>query len=244
MHWLLGSERKEMSQETEVRGVDPEQERQSERSAANVAASTLSNSQTQAVDALPSAQKAQVTPLYTSANALAHADSSEPQQVAAATTNILTSYYTAVLLQSRRSFNWALIAAGIGLVFFLAAVAFITILQSAEVATVSIIGGAITEVISGLNFYLYGKATQQLAEFHRSLEQTQRFLLANSIAETLGTEKDNTRADLVDTIAQAGSPSSQNQKSKTTAKDQESRPRGSYSGPRKTGEPRESSQQD
>jgi hypothetical protein len=58
------------------------------------------------------------------------------------------------------------------------------------------------EVIAGINLYLYNKTTAQLAEFHQRLERTQRFLLANSIAESLENEqKQETRASLVRTIA-------------------------------------------
>jgi hypothetical protein len=210
-----------MSQETASPGSDPGAGTRSEQTGANGAAGTLTPAQSEAVEALPTPQRAAVRPLFTAANQLAQVDTSEPQQVAAASTNLLSSYYTVALIHSRRSFNWALIAAGVGLIFFLGAVAFVLIMQSTEVATVSLIGGAITELISGLNFYLYGRATEQLADYRRSLEQTQRFLLANSIAETLQTDKDKARADLVNTIAQWGRPSSQSQEARTPSSDQQ-----------------------
>jgi hypothetical protein len=178
----------------------------------------------EALQTLPPAQRAGVRSLLTYTDELAEVDTSDPQRIAAASTNILNSYYTVVLQQSRRSFYWALIAAGVGLIFFLGAVAFLLIIESTEVATVSIIGGAVIEVISGLNFYLYGKATTQLADYRRSLEQTQRFLLANSISDSLAEEtRDKSRADLVSTIAQWGHPSPQSQESKSPSRDQESK---------------------
>jgi hypothetical protein len=216
-----------MSQETADPGSVPGDGTRSEQTGANGAAGTLTPAQSETVEALPTPQRTAVRPLFTAANELAQADTSEPQQVAAASTNLLNSYYTVALIHSRRSFNWALIAAGVGLIFFLGAVAFVLIMQSTEVATVSLIGGAITELISGLNFYLYGRATEQLADYRRSLEQTQRFLLANSIAETLQTEKDKARADLVNTIAQWGRPSSQSQEARTPSSEQKPRSRGS-----------------
>lgn len=58
------------------------------------------------------------------------------------------------------------------------------------------------EVISGLNFVLYGRATAQRGEFHERLERTQRFMLANSMCEALSNEnRDAARADLIKTIA-------------------------------------------
>jgi hypothetical protein len=73
---------------------------------------------------------------------------------------------------------------------------------------VSAISGAVVEVISGINFVLYGKASTQLLGFHERLEQTQRFLLANSVCEGIEQEdaRVRARADLVATIASAATP--------------------------------------
>jgi hypothetical protein len=40
-------------------------------------------------------------------------------------------------------------------------------------------------VLIWVNFYLYARTSAQLAEFHSRLDVTQRFLLANSLCETL-----------------------------------------------------------
>lgn len=123
-------------------------------------------------------------------------------EVAGAQTELLTGYYRTVLAQARESFRWALVAAGLGLLFFLGAVAFLVVVRLQSVATVSVISGALIEVISGINFYLYGKTTAQLATFHRRLDQTQRFLLANSVCESFeGEERQKARASLIHTIA-------------------------------------------
>lgn len=129
----------------------------------------------------------------------------EVQKVAASQIRILDTYYTTVLAQASMSFRAALVAAVIGLVFFLAAVAFLLMNQPQSVATASVIGGALVELISGINFWLYGKTTTQLADFHDRLDRTQRFLLANSICESLtGKSKDTARGQLVNTIATVG----------------------------------------
>lgn len=86
----------------------------------------------------------------------------------------------------------ALIAAAIGLIFFLVAIFFLLINQAQNISLISVISGALIEVISGLNFYLYGQASKQLAYYHGYIDKTQRFLLANSVCETLDV---NTRQD-------------------------------------------------
>lgn len=133
---------------------------------------------------------------------VAQADPGNIQQVAASQLSIINSYYQSVLQQAQQSFRWALVAAGIGLLFFLAAIGFLVFQQSTSISNISIISGALIEVISAINFYLYSRASVQLASFHNRLDTTQRFLLANSVCENLeGEIKHITRASLVEIIA-------------------------------------------
>ena len=54
------------------------------------------------------------------------------------------------------------------------------------------------QAIAGLNFWLYGKTAQQLDAFHLRTDQTQRFLLANSVCESLSdTQRDAARSNLI-----------------------------------------------
>jgi Cyanobacterial TRADD-N associated 2-Transmembrane domain len=120
------------------------------------------------------------------------------QEIAASQIELLTRYYDEVLGQARRSFRWALIAAGVGLGFFLAAVGFLLMHEFQGVANISLISGGVIEVISAINFYLYAKTSAQLAEFHTRLDRTQRFLLANSLCESLdGQFKQKARLELI-----------------------------------------------
>ncbi len=116
---------------------------------------------------------------------------------------LLTSYYQMSLDQARGSFQWALAAAGVGLIFFLAAIGFLLFSQQSQgLASASIISGSLIEVISAINFYLYGKTSAQFAELHTRLGHTQRYLLANSLCEGLeGDFKQQARADLVKVIS-------------------------------------------
>ena len=134
--------------------------------------------------------------------AVAKADPANIQQVAASQLAIVNSYYESVLTQAQQSFIWALRAAGVGLLFFIASVSFLLFKQTENVSVISLISGALVEVISAINFYLYNHASSQLASFHASLDRTQHFILANSVCESLSGEmKQNTRAELVRTIA-------------------------------------------
>ena len=138
---------------------------------------------------------------------LSRASPSDVQEIAASQIELLSTYHKLVISQAQRSFIWGLIAAGIGLTFFITAVSFLlvrtpAVQEPANAAIVSVISGALIEIISGINFYLYSKASLQLAEFQTRLDVTQRFLLANSLCEALeGELKHQSRAELIRKIA-------------------------------------------
>lgn len=130
------------------------------------------------------------------------ASPSKIQEVAASQLELLSVYHNVALEQAKKSFTWALLAAGIGLIFLVSSVTFILASDSIEAAIISLISGALIEFISGINFVLYGKASSQLADFQKRLEVTQRFLLANSLCESLDGEQRNTaRTELIKTMA-------------------------------------------
>jgi hypothetical protein len=125
--------------------------------------------------------------------------------VAASQLKISNNYYQSVLGQAQQSFRSAIIAAGVGLGFFLAALGFALALGKLDVAIISSISGGIVEVIAGLNFWLFGKTAAQLDLFHVRLEQTQRFLLANSVCENLRDDaRDTARSELVKSFSAKG----------------------------------------
>jgi hypothetical protein len=127
------------------------------------------------------------------------------QQVAASQLALSTNYYENVLTQARRSFIAAIISATVGLIFFIAAVSIFLIHNDLRAGTVSAISGGIVEVISGLNFWLYGRTASRLNSFHIRLDQTQKFLLANSISTKLtGEAHDAALTDLIKSMAAPG----------------------------------------
>lgn len=132
---------------------------------------------------------------------LTEAASGDVKEIAASQIELLSRFYDLSLSQAGRSFRWALIASVVGLLFFLAAIGFM-LSQSMDVAIISVIGGAMVQFIAGVNFFLYGKTLSQLTLFQGRLEVTQRFLLANSLCESLeGKVKHYTRARLIGALA-------------------------------------------
>jgi hypothetical protein len=137
------------------------------------------------------------------AREISEVDPDDIQEVAASQLKLLEPFYRTVLAQAQQSFRFALIGVGVGLGFFIVAIAFLLLSSANEVATISAVAGALVQVIAGINFVLYGKATEQLGSFHVRLERTQRILLANSITASIeGEARDATRSQLVVALVQ------------------------------------------
>jgi hypothetical protein len=130
------------------------------------------------------------------------ADPESIQQVAASQLALSNSYYANVLMQAQRSFIAAIASAAIGLAFFVTAVLILVLRNDIRAGTVSAISGGIVEVISGLNFWLYGRTAIQLNSFHIRLDQIQKYLIANSIATKLdGGAQETALVNLISQIA-------------------------------------------
>ena len=139
-----------------------------------------------------------VTQVEQALDRLSQAEKDDVQEIAGSQIQLLNSFYNLALDQAHRSFRWALIASVIGLLFFITAVAFVLGDNGSDATIVSAISGAIVEVIAGINFVLYGRTISQLSTLHSRLDITQRFLLANSLCESIeGDLKDKTRSELI-----------------------------------------------
>lgn len=128
---------------------------------------------------------------------------SDVKEIAVTQLKLLSQYYELSLSHANRSFRVALVAGIVGLGFFLWVVLMLAKGQgSGELASAGLIGGAISEFIAGVNFMLYSKTLDQLNLFQGKLENTQRFLLANSLCESLEQKhlKEYTRARLIGSL--------------------------------------------
>ncbi len=135
---------------------------------------------------------------------VASLDPTKIQEVAASQLVIIDGYYKSVLQHAQQPFRWALVAAGIGLLFFLAAVSLLVFGQPASISLISLICGGVVEGIAALNFLLYGRAVGELEKFHARLDRTQQYLLANSLCEKLDEQRRQAaQAELVQVIMES-----------------------------------------
>ena len=100
----------------------------------------------------------------------------------------LREYYVINKQQARNSFSAALFISFLGFILFAAGVILTYVYKSEDVLQYSTIGGAIVEIIAGLFFWLYSKATKQINLFHSSLLNTEKFLTAIQLVDKLSTE--------------------------------------------------------
>ena len=146
------------------------------------------------------------TGITSALKSVSKADPKNIQEVAAASFDLGDSYYANVLSQAKRSFNAAVVAGVVGSLFFLTAIVFALVSKQLSAALISSVGGAIVEVVSGLNFWLYSRTSIQLNSFHVRLERMQRYLVANSVAASLsGEHRESTLEKLVKIISEGES---------------------------------------
>jgi hypothetical protein len=142
--------------------------------------------------------------LIVDCNQIANAAPGDTNRIASLLQSMMLRYYQDVRYQALQSFWSALGAAIVGLAFFVYATAHAMSGAGQLGSIVGMMGGALSQFIAGVNFFLYFKASRQFASFHICLERTNRFLLANTMCDNLGSSaRDDTRRKLIKIIATA-----------------------------------------
>lgn len=130
---------------------------------------------------------------------------------------LILCYYDNVRGQADESFQSAKRVALFGFVVLVVTVAYVIFMDlmvhtstqftqhagGIGVGAIGLIGSAVIEVIAGVQFVLYGRATRQFGAFHICLERTHRYLLAYEMAERITTNKDETLEKIVCIMANA-----------------------------------------
>lgn len=132
---------------------------------------------------------------------LAETATKDVQQTGAKLLAHKETFYMNAESQSRHSFYLACIVGLIGLALIIAAVFIGLFTDKVVVSAISGVSGISFEVLAGFILQLYKQASVQLATFHQSIDDMHRFLVANSICESLEEKKEYTRSTLVLHIA-------------------------------------------
>lgn len=130
---------------------------------------------------------------------------------------LILHYYSDVQVQANNSFNIARWSAITGFGVLMCTLLLVLVSNTLHPVTteggfvnplrsvggVGIISGILIEFIAGVAFWLYSRSARQFSAFHICLERTHRYLIAYTMVERLGTNKDETLRDLVCIMAKA-----------------------------------------
>jgi hypothetical protein len=130
---------------------------------------------------------------------------------------LILRYYDDVRGQAGESFKSAKRVALFGFILLVATILYVMFIDLMRhfsvhfidkaggigVGTVGLIASSVVELISGVQFVLYGRATKQFGAFHICLERTHRYLLAYEMTEQIKTTKDKTLEEIVCIMASA-----------------------------------------
>jgi hypothetical protein len=145
-------------------------------------------------------------------------DKSDVGQTVTAVQHLVFRYYENVREQAIESFKSAKRVALFGFVLLVLTLAYVIFIDlmlhrpasgfavssgGMSVGQIGLLGSTIVEVIAGLQFLLYGRATRQFGAFHICLERTHRYLLAYKIAEQMTSGKDEALQRIVCIMANA-----------------------------------------
>jgi hypothetical protein len=128
---------------------------------------------------------------------------------------LIQKYYDNVRDQAEESFESAKGVAFFGFLVLMGTVAYVIIrdyqvahgyasaTKGMGVGAIGLIGGSVVELIAGVQFVLYGRATKQFGAFHICLERTHRYLMAYQMTQEMTTNKDATLEKIVCIMANA-----------------------------------------
>jgi hypothetical protein len=137
---------------------------------------------------------------------IATAEPGNTRAMAAHLNQMILDYYADVLSQANKSFWSAVLFGGVGVLFFFwAAYRSMASGPTNSAASSGVIGGAIVQAISGIQFFIYSRASRQFASFHICLERMNRFLVADTICDNLqnSSAKETARIELIHLVATA-----------------------------------------
>ena len=102
----------------------------------------------------------------------------------------IKTYYTWSQQQAKDSFSFARIMSVAGFLMIVVSVVLISIFrQSLEVAIISAVGGAITELLAATVMIVYRNSMEQLNHYHQALHEDERFLSSINLIEKFGNAK-------------------------------------------------------
>lgn len=103
-----------------------------------------------------------------------------------------TEYFSISKRQAKISYCFSIIACAVGIVILIASI-IAACFKHTDVAIITVIAGAITEVIAGTVLWVHNKSALQLNHYYKALHENEKFLSAITLAERVS---DSRRDDI------------------------------------------------
>lgn len=101
----------------------------------------------------------------------------------------ITEYFKLSKKQEKISYGVSIACAVIGVAMLGVAVMTVIFEKGAKETIITIIGGAVTEVVSGVVLWIHEKSASQLNRYYESLHENEKFLSAINLADKLKDKK-------------------------------------------------------
>lgn len=99
--------------------------------------------------------------------------------------NEIAEYFKISKKQEKTSYAISIICSVTGFVMLIAAIIGVFLNENVEITIITIIAGAITEVISGIILWIHNKSAMQLNHYYNALHENEKFLSAIKMADML-----------------------------------------------------------
>lgn len=101
----------------------------------------------------------------------------------------IQEYFQISKKQSKFSFYFSISSSVVGIIVVIIAALGIVIFKNPGISIIAAVGGAITEIISGIVLWIHNKSALQLNYYYDSLHENEKFLSALNIADKLSEDK-------------------------------------------------------
>ncbi len=109
-------------------------------------------------------------------------------------------YFKISKTQAKTSFGFSVVACTVGIAMIIMSLYYVFIIKDTQFAIISIVGGAVTELISGTVLVIHNKSALQLNYYYDALHENEKFLSAINLADKL---EDNDKRDMYIEIIRA-----------------------------------------
>ena len=108
-----------------------------------------------------------------------------------------TEYFSISKRQAKISYYFSIIACAVGIVILAASIV-AACFKHTDVAIITVISGAITEVIAGTVLWVHNKSALQLNHYYKALHENEKFLSAITLAERVSVvRKDDIYCEII-----------------------------------------------